>query len=68
MLTNLYTANIKLNKHYKDYKKYLVAINDNGVLIMDNGFVCCIFFNEEDFKMSVEIEGNNLKHIGDITL
>lgn len=68
MLTNLYTANIKLNKHYKDYKKYLVAMNDNGVLIMDNGLFVVSFFNEEDFKRSVEIEGNNLKHIGDITL
>ena len=68
MVTSLYTAKIKLNKSYKEYKKYLVAINENGVLIMDKGLFVVSFFDEVDFKKSVEIEDNNLKHIGDITL
>lgn len=68
MVTSLYTARIKLNKSYQDYKNYLVAINNNGVLIMDKGLFVVSFFNELDFKKSVEIKDNNLKHIGDITL
>ena len=68
MITNLYTAKIKLNKEYPNYKNYLVAMNENGVLIMDKCLFVVSFFNEADFKKSVEIEGNNLKHIGDITL
>ena len=68
MVTSLYTAKIKLNKEYPNYKKYLVAINENGVLIMDKGLFVVSFFSEVDFKKSVEIEDNNLKHIGYITL
>lgn len=68
MMTSLYTAKIKLNKSYQDYKNYLVVINENGVLIMDKGLFVVSFFSEVDFKKSVEIEDNNLKHIGDITL
>ena len=68
MVTSLYTAKIKLNKEYPNYKSYLVAINENGVLIMDKGLFVVSFFSEVDFKKSVEIEGNNLKHIRDITL
>ena len=68
MITRLYTAQIKLNKNDEDYKKYLVSINENGVLIMDKGLFVVSFFSEVDFKKSVKIEGNNLTHIGDITL
>ena len=68
MVTNLYAAEIKLNKHYEDYKKYLVAINGNGILIMDKGLFVVSFFSEEEFKQGVEIKDNNLSHIGDITL
>ena len=68
MVTSLYTAKIKLDKYYPDYKNYLVAINKNGVLIMDKGLFVLSFFNEADFKKSVEIEGNNLKHIGDVNI
>ena len=68
MVTSLYTAKIKLNKYCPDYKNYLVVMNKNGVLIMDKGLFVVSFFNEVDFKKSVEIEGNNLKHIEDITL
>lgn len=68
MVTSLYTADIKINKSVSDYIKYLVAINENGVLIIDKGLFVVSFFNESDFKKSVEIKDNNLKHIGDITL
>ena len=68
MVTCLYTANIKINKSVGDYIKYLVAINDNGVLIMDKGLFVLSFDTEKDFKEQVDIEGNNLNHIGDITL
>ncbi len=68
MVTRLYTAEIKINKSVSDYIKYLVAINDNGVLISDKGLFVLSFFTEEDFKNQVDIKDNKLSHIGDITL
>ena len=68
MVTRLYTAEIKINKSVGDYIKYLVIINDNGVLLSDKGLFVLSFFTEEDFKENVDIKGNNLNHIGDITL
>ena len=68
MVTSLYIAKIKLNKDYPNYKNYLISINENGVLIMDKGLFVVSFFSEVDFKKSVEIEDNNLKHITDIVL
>ncbi len=68
MITSLYTAQIKLNKTDKDYTKYLVCINPLGVLLMNKGLFVISFNTEEEFKKSVEIKDNNLKHIGEITL
>lgn len=68
MVTRLYTAEIKINKSVGDYIKYLVAINDNGVLISDKGLFVLSFFTEEDFKNQVDIKDNKLSHVGDITL
>lgn len=68
MVTRLYTAEIKINKSEVEYKKYLVAINDNGVLISDKGLFVLSFFTEEDFKNKVDIKDNKLSHVGDITL
>lgn len=68
MVTALYTAEIKLNKSDADYKKYLVAMNENGVLLMDKGLFVVSFFDEKEFKKEVEIKGNNLNHIGDTSL
>lgn len=68
MVTRLYTSEIKINKSEVDYKKYLIVINDNGVLISDKGLFVLSFFTEEDFKNEVDIKDNKLSHIGDITL
>lgn len=68
MVTRLYTAEIKINKFEVDYKKYLIVINDNGVLISNKGLFVLSFFTEEDFKKGVDIKDNKLNHIGDITL
>ena len=68
MITSLYTAEIKLNKTDLDYKKYLVSLNSNGILIMDKGLFVVSFFTEEEFREQVDIKNNNLSHIGDITL
>lgn len=68
MVTRLYTAEIKINKFKRGYKKYLIVINDNGVLISDKGLFVLSFFTEEDFKNEVDIKDNKLSHIGDITL
>lgn len=68
MVTRLYTANIKLNNNNKEYIKYLVIINNNGVLISDKGLFVLSFFTEEDFKNEVDIKDNKLNHVGDITL
>ncbi len=68
MVTRLYTADIKINKYVGDYIKYLVVINDNGVLLSDKGLSILYFFTEEYFKEYVDIKDNKLSHIGDITL
>lgn len=66
MITRLYTCQAKLNKSDKDYKKYLAVINDEGVLLVDNELFVISFTTEEEFHKNVDY--NDLKHIGDITL
>lgn len=66
MVTKLYTCQAKLNKSNKDYKKYLAVINENGVLLVDNELLLKFFTTEEEFNINVNY--NDLKHIGDITL
>ena len=68
MITSLYTADIKLNKTYKDYTKYLVVMNSLGVLLVNKGLYILSFDTEEEFKKEVDILDNNLKHVGDISL
>lgn len=68
MVTRLYTAYIKLNKNHKEYIKYLVAINDNGVLILDKGLFVLSFDTEEDFKREVDISNNKLNYMGSVIL
>ena len=47
MITSLYTANAKLNATDKDYKKYIIIQNEEGVLMVDKGLYSLSFMNEE---------------------
>ena len=67
MVTSLYTANVKLNATNKDYKKYIIIQNEEGVLMVDKGLYSLSFMNEEAFSLA-NIEVKDKKHIGDITL
>lgn len=68
MVTSLYTADIKLNKFDKNYKRYLVAINETGVLLVEHNLFVLSFDNAEEFKKEVDIKDNNLNHIGEINI
>lgn len=68
MVTCLYTANIKLNKSDKNYKKYLVVMNDTGVLLVEYGLFVISFDTLEEFRKQVDIEDNNLNSLGEINI
>lgn len=67
MVTSLYTADVKLNTTDKNYKKYIVIQNENGVLMINKGLFSISFMNEEAVLLT-DVEVKNKKHIGDITL
>ena len=67
MVTSLYTADVKLNATDKDYKKYIIIQNEEGVLMVDKGLYSLSFINEEAVLLA-NVEIKNKKHIGDITL
>ena len=67
MVTSLYTADAKLNATDKDYKRYIVIQNENGVLMVNRGLFSISFMNEEAILLT-DIEVKNKKHIGDITV
>ena len=67
MITSLYTADAKLNATNKDYKKYIIIQNEEGILMVDKGLYSLSFMNKEVILLS-NIEIKNKKHIGDITL
>lgn len=67
MVTSLYIANIKLNKTDKDYTKYLLVINDEGILMINEDLCSISFWNEADLKKN-SIDIKDKKHIRDITL
>ena len=67
MVTSLYTADVKLNKTDKDYHKYLIVVNDNGVLMVNRGLFS-ISFENKIAAFDGDIEVINKKHIGDITV
>ena len=67
MVTSLYTADVKLNTTDKDYHKYIVIQNENGVLMINRGLFSISFMNEEAVLLA-NVEIKNKKHIGDITL
>lgn len=50
MKTELYIGKVKLNDTDKP-KKWLIAINDNGVLLIDNGLFVISFFAKDDVKI-----------------
>ena len=47
MITSLYTADVKLNATDKDYKKYIIIQNEEGILMVDKGLYSLSFMNEE---------------------
>lgn len=67
MVTSIYTADVKLNTTDKDYHKYIVIQNENGVLMINRGLFSISFMNEEAILLT-DVEVKNKKHIGDITL
>ena len=67
MITSIYAADVKLNATDKDYKKYIVIQNENGVLMVNKGLFSISFMNEEAILLA-DVEVKNKKHIGDITL
>ena len=67
MVSSIYTADVKLNVTDKDYHKYIVIQNENGVLMINRGLFSISFMNEEAILLT-DVEVKNKKHIGDITL
>ncbi len=67
MIISIYTADVKLNATDKDYHKYIVIQNENGVLMVNKGLYSLSFINEEAVLLA-NVEVKNKKHIGDITL
>ena len=67
MVSSIYTADVKLNATDKDYHKYIVIQNENGVLMINRGLFSISFMNEEAILLT-DVEVKNKKHIGDITL
>ena len=66
MFSSLYTALVKLNKKHKEYTKYLLVVNDTGVLLCDHGLFVLSFDSFDEFKKDVDY--NDLRHVGDINL
>jgi len=67
MVSSIYTADVKLNATDKDFKKYVVIQNEEGVLMIDKGLYSISFMNEEAILLA-DVEVKNKKHITDITL
>ena len=67
MVSSIYTADVKLNTTDKDYHKYIIIQNEEGVLMVDKGLFSLSFMNEEAVLLA-NVEIKNKKHIGDITL
>jgi acetolactate synthase small subunit len=67
MVSSIYTADVKLNATDKNYHKYVIIQNENGVLMINKGLFSISFMNEEAVLLA-DVEVKNKKHIGDITL
>ena len=67
MVTSLYTADVKLNKTDKNYKRVIIIMNSKeGVLIVENTLFVLSFDSFEEFKK--EIDYNDIRHIGDVNI
>ena len=67
MVTSLYTADVKLNKTDKNYKRVIIIMNSKeGVLIVENTLFVLSFESFEEFKK--EIDYNDIRHIGDVNI
>ena len=67
MVTSLYTADVKLNKTDKEYTKYLLIVNEEGILMVNRGLCSISFWNENDLERNA-VDIKDKRHIGDITL
>ena len=67
MVTNLYTADVKLNKTDVKYTKMIIIYNEKGILMVNRGLFS-ISFESEEALITSDVEVINKKHIGDITL
>ena len=67
MVSSIYTADVKLNATDKDFKKYIIIQNEEGVLMVDKGLYSISFMNEEAVLLA-DVEVKNKKHITDIIL
>lgn len=67
MVTSLYTVDVKLNKTDKDFHRYFMIYNLEGILFINRGLFSISFENEEALRTS-DVELKNKRHIGDINL
>lgn len=67
MLTSIYTADVKLNKSDKDYKRSIIIMNpEQGVLIVQNTLFVISFENFE--KFTTDVDYNDIRLIGEVNI
>lgn len=67
MLTSIYTADVKLNKNDKDYKRSIIIMNpEQGVLIIQNTLFVMSFENFEQFTTNVDY--NDIRLIEEVNI
>lgn len=66
MITNIYTAEVKLNKNQKNLYKTILIENDNGILVVHPELACSWFPNKnisvienKQFVAKLEIKDEN---------
>lgn len=64
MVTSIYTADVRLNETDTESHKYIILENEEGTLMI-NKSLFSISFEAGD---PVDVEVENKKHIGDVTL
>lgn len=62
MITKVYTADVKINKNYKNYRKYIILYNEHGYLLIDYELFVISTYDLDDFDII------NKKHIMDISI